>query len=744
MITDLLSYGQRYVDRGWQVIPVRPGQAAPIESDWPLRGRTTHAAVAATWQAYPDANIGIITGAASRFWVFDVDPKNGGDVALAGLVQAYGRLPETYTVSTPHAGVHYYFSLPDFEPRNTVGRDRPGMLPRGLDVRGRGGQVVAPPSVRDGRAYAVLLEASIAQAPEWLIDMIRPPEASASAPSPGVGAPPNLSVAGGVAGSLRAGAYTAQAIAGLWHEMAGARPGTRNETAFRVACRLIELANSAWAGLTLQEAFDAYLSATRAANIDGTFLDAEAYACWTSAQRRIGNAGVDMPPTAYYGSPLALPPNFAIPVEPYAPAMSPTGSPEQAPAPTVTPAGTPAADPTEVAITAEMARLWIRGEAQARLRRREAELSPIEILDEEQADARPMPVPMVEGWLYRGEVARVFGPPGGGKTFVSVDLACHIATGRPWHGCAVTRAGVAYVAAEDPEGVSMRARAWRRHYGFERHGVRLIPNMLQLDAEGAARLARALHAAAIPDLGFVVLDTQALVTVGMDEDSAREMGEFISVIKRLARQLNVAILIVHHSGVAGGRGRGSTAMDAALQAEFETVLAGSTVTLRHKKAKNTAKNQALTFSMHPVALGETNTFGHEITSCVLVAAGDAGTAGAEIVAGGVRIIPARTRRTREEIAVALVIEILRSVYATGVGGTKAEVRTLFVARQEMATISRTQAYEHFGRAWGHLASLGRIGRNATRDAYKFVELPDSDDLAPNPDKLDEHGYIILR
>ena len=126
------------------------------------------------WRKWPNANIGIVTGPASGMWVLDVDPKNGGDEALAGIdpTRSLG-MPD---VRTPTGGSHYLFELPgDF-----LVTDRRGRLPKGIDVRGEGGQVVAPPSVRRNEAGEIVEYTSareggeLRQAPPWLLDLIRP------------------------------------------------------------------------------------------------------------------------------------------------------------------------------------------------------------------------------------------------------------------------------------------------------------------------------------------------------------------------------------------------------------------------------------------------------------------------------------------------------------------------------------------------------------------------------------------
>lgn len=94
---------------------------------------------------WPQANIGIATGATSGIVILDVDPRNGGNESLAEFIRRYGELPHTLTVKTGGKGMHYYF----LHPRGEIvipSRSKIDDLP-GLDVKGDGGYVVAPPSV---------------------------------------------------------------------------------------------------------------------------------------------------------------------------------------------------------------------------------------------------------------------------------------------------------------------------------------------------------------------------------------------------------------------------------------------------------------------------------------------------------------------------------------------------------------------------------------------------------------------
>src|SRR6476620_11187022 len=81
--------------------------------------------------------------------------------------------------------------------------------------------------------------------------------------------------------------------------------------------------------------------------------------------------------------------------------------------------------------------------------------------------AMPDPQWLVNGVLPESGLAVVYGPSGVGKSFVALDLALSIATGRDWNAHKVEAGTVVYVAAEGSVGVQQRVRAWLKVSGME-------------------------------------------------------------------------------------------------------------------------------------------------------------------------------------------------------------------------------------------------------------------------------------
>jgi hypothetical protein len=160
---------ESYLARGWSVLPLKPRDKRPFIRWETLQNARPSRSDLKTWfRMWPDANIGIVTGEISNLIVLDIDPKHGGDVALEHLERRFGSLPATVEVRTGGGGRHLYFAHPGGFLRNRVG------LAQGIDIRGDGGYIVAPPSIHpSGRPYKWVSDhspddVSLAPLPRWL------------------------------------------------------------------------------------------------------------------------------------------------------------------------------------------------------------------------------------------------------------------------------------------------------------------------------------------------------------------------------------------------------------------------------------------------------------------------------------------------------------------------------------------------------------------------------------------------
>lgn len=159
-----------YLKLHWSVIPMRARDKRPaIRWQEYQQRRASETELRGWFHDWPDDNVGIVTGAISGLVVLDIDPKHGGDDSLALFLREHGPLPPTIESRTGGGGRHVYFAHPGGVVRNKVG------LAPGIDVRGDGGCVVAPPSVHgSGRPYVWLEghapgDIAAAPMPGWLL-----------------------------------------------------------------------------------------------------------------------------------------------------------------------------------------------------------------------------------------------------------------------------------------------------------------------------------------------------------------------------------------------------------------------------------------------------------------------------------------------------------------------------------------------------------------------------------------------
>ena len=182
-----------YLKLGWGVIPlhsVREGRCSCPDPDCTSPGKhpriawepyktrlATEDEVRSWWQKWPDANIGIVTGAISGLLVLDVDGKEGRETLRRRNLRTY----PTAIVNTGGGGWHYYYRHPGGHHPNTTGKVGPK-----VDSRGDAGYVVAPPSLHvSGNHYEWATsprDCPLADPPPWLCEINKPHRASATAP----------------------------------------------------------------------------------------------------------------------------------------------------------------------------------------------------------------------------------------------------------------------------------------------------------------------------------------------------------------------------------------------------------------------------------------------------------------------------------------------------------------------------------------------------------------------------------
>lgn len=170
---EILERALQYAALGLAVFPCKERGKSPVFKKWQATATTDPEAIKTIWTRNPQYNIAIATGSTSNgLIVVDVDNHdvNGAD-SLAEWERKNGKLPETATVLTGSGGVHYYY--------RTTGdvAGAVGVLP-GVDIRGEGNLIIAPPSIHpNGNKYeweitADIEDVGIADADEAVMRLI--------------------------------------------------------------------------------------------------------------------------------------------------------------------------------------------------------------------------------------------------------------------------------------------------------------------------------------------------------------------------------------------------------------------------------------------------------------------------------------------------------------------------------------------------------------------------------------------
>lgn len=304
-------------------------------------------------------------------------------------------------------------------------------------------------------------------------------------------------------------------------------------------------------------------------------------------------------------------------------------------------------------------------------------------------ELRP-PAAVVEGLLTLDSESWLIAKPGSFKSFVALDVAGHVAAGKPWMGRAVIQGPVLYLAAEGAGGMGKRVRAWEQRNG-EMAGVHFLPIPIQA--------AREDHWAALVELGrqlrpvLIVLDTQARITVGLNENDNSDMGRFVDALGQLRRATAACVLVVHHLGRSGQDARGASAIDGAQDSELRlTRTAERRVVLQTDKQRHLPDDVRVELELFDCALDDGS------TSLVV------GTP-----LGAVALPDWRANLSANQ---GTLIEVMIDIFPA-IGATKAELKAEAIKRPRRLPDGRGEAPmgdSSFRRAWDALVDSGRFVR----------------------------------
>ena len=240
-------------------------------------------------------------------------------------------------------------------------------------------------------------------------------------------------------------------------------------------------------------------------------------------------------------------------------------------------------------------------------------------------------------------VALLYGAPESGKSFIAIDWALCVASGKQWRGFPTRKGHVLYIASEGGEGIRKRVAAW-----MDAYNITDVPNIQWLldtmdfkDEDKVAELVVELEQRYTPKrvhtgrgqfdhtgglaLELIVVDTLARNFGAEDENSFEAMQPFINALQGLANGTGATILLVHHTNAVGTRERGHSSLRGAVNVSYSTACTRdesnriTEVFLQNDKQKDDPRHKQLVFQprVYPLPMLPADEYG-EVSSTLLL------------------------------------------------------------------------------------------------------------------------------
>lgn len=699
----------------------------PMRSKWTQGAKLSTADAHAVWnEESPYANVGIRTGVVSGFWALDVDPAAGGFESLARLIAAVGEL-DTFTVRTGGGGLHYWFACPDFPVTNGSNREIKRLFGPGLDIRGDGGQVVAPPS-RSGRgSYEIAASKPIGGAQEALLELLRAAGGRAAEATVATHLVENLPFAADLADPerVRLERYARTVIEAEAQAYRNAVPGTGNETLFTSACNMLEIAQSPWNLVTAQEAYEKLDAARLVRNASHPYRggqdELEFAKTWASAQGKVVGQGRAVPVAPGTGLEFDPSPFSPGPAGPgHFPLVSGNGSHSS----------TISAD-IFAAPSGDASGPGAQGNPSANGHSGQTPAGPVSVLealrartlDLEQLAGLPPPTPLIEGVLDEQTLAVLSGQFGTFKTFIALDWLLCVATGTPWLGHRVPNARpVRLVVGEGVSGVHARVRAWEKGKGVT------VPREMFRVVRGAVNLGVPEQVMAVAELArengeaIIAFDTLARCSVGLEENKASDQARVTDAAGWIREHAGATTLLLHHAGHGNERARGSSAIEDNADTSWFVSLTSENRhhsrprKLEHRKTKDAELSQPILVRFEADDDRE-----HGGTGSGWLTASNHLGARVDVIEGvpfsspgpQMGVAPLRDPGLLNDGALTIA-QVFMEVFREGNGGTKAEVWR--IASGKPYLMGRSTFYA----AWNRMVEKGIIGKVHGTASFRYI------------------------
>lgn len=210
----------------------------------------------------------------------------------------------------------------------------------------------------------------------------------------------------------------------------------------------------------------------------------------------------------------------------------------------------------------------------------------------------------IKSLIEHGNTGQIFGPTGSAKSFVVLDMGYCVASGLDYCGLPTKQGNVVYICGEGFSGLTRRLKALQGKYKANIESKFFISEQpgAFMDIGVTSEVSEAIKA--IGGVSLVIIDTYHRNMGGGSENSADDFGTVLRNIDTFLKPLGVTVLIIHHSGHGvTDRSRGSSALRAAWDFEYQTSLSGSYLTLTNTKMKDGSTPPPMAFNLVQVELG---------------------------------------------------------------------------------------------------------------------------------------------
>ncbi len=243
---------------------------------------------------------------------------------------------------------------------------------------------------------------------------------------------------------------------------------------------------------------------------------------------------------------------------------------------------------------------------------------------------------LVEGLIAFGDIAVLYGAAKTGKSFLAVDLAVALSNGEVWFDRSINTAKVLYWAGEDFKGLIARRAACTRHKGacgvfsIGDDPLSLTPSKAADTLDALSNLLRyELAPSRLEDPSkysklppVLIIDTWAMLTASMDENSGKDMSAAIAALRELQVLVgNLTIIIIHHAGKDGSRGmRGHSSLLAAVDVAIEVNRSSKGLgrwTVRNARRNPTGATGQFRLKQMALPASELSAAGVRMETCVI-------------------------------------------------------------------------------------------------------------------------------